>query len=117
MNMPGEIYPDRQGIEWITTTSGNIEIIMKKDLNWFEKKVAYFIGAPTIVRRPLDEMNSKLWTLMDGTRTLDQIIIEMDQIFKENIAPVTDRVTRSIAIFVESGLVSLNREMIDDQSE
>ncbi len=115
--MAGDIYPARVGIEWIVTDSENVVIIVKKDLSGFEKKVANLLSAPTIVRRPLDEMNSKLWILMDGTRTLDRIILEMDIFFEEKIAPASERVSRSIAEFVELGFVTLNRERFEDESE
>ena len=115
--MPGDIYPARVEIEWIMTESKNIVIIVNKNLSGFEKKVVNFLSAPTVVRRPLDEMNSKLWTLMDGTRTLDQIIFEMDHFFEEKIAPAPERVSRSIAKFVELGFITLNRERFEDESE
>jgi len=115
--MPGDIYPVREGIEWNVTDSGNIVIIVNKNLSGFEKKVANLLSAPTVIRRPLDEMNSKLWTLMDGTRTLDRIIFEMDLFFEEKIAPASERVSRSIAEFVELGFVTLNRERFEDESE
>jgi len=108
--MSGVIFPVRGDVEWFQSKSGNIEIILKKDLSHFEGRVANFLGAPTSVRRPLDEMNSSLWKLMDGSRTLDQIIVEMDRIFAERIAPVAERVSRSIAELVELGLAVLLRE-------
>ena len=54
---------------------------------------------------------------MDGTRTLDQIIFEMDHFFEEKIAPAPERVSRSIAKFVELGFVTLNRESIEYEEE
>ena len=108
--MSGVIFPVRGDVEWFQSKSGNIEIILNKDLSHFEGHVANFLGAPTSVRRPLDEMNSNLWELMDGSRTLDQIIVEMDRIFAERIAPVAERVSRSIAEFVELDLVVLLHE-------
>ncbi|RZD49793.1 MAG: hypothetical protein CXT66_03810 [Methanobacteriota archaeon] len=115
--MPGDIFPTRGEIEWIMTDSENIEIIVDKGLRGIEKKVANLLSAPTVVRRPLDEMNSKLWILMDGTRTLGQIIFEMDYFFDEKIAPASERVSRSIAKFVELGFITLNRERFENESE
>ena len=108
--MSGAIFPVRGDVEWFQSESGNIEIILKKDLSRFEGRVANFLGAPTSVRRPLDEMNSSLWALMDGSTTVEQIIVEMDKIFAERIAPVAERVSRSIAEFVELDLVVLLHE-------
>ena len=71
--------------------------------------MARILGAPTFVRRPMDKMNSALWMLMDGTRNVRTIVEEMDSQFDEAISPVSERVNKSIAQFVELGLVSLTR--------
>ena len=105
--MTKQVFPVRADVEWEDVGSGNIVIIVNKDLSSFEKKVAKILGAPNYVRRPLDEMNSKLWQLMDGEMTVEQIVAEMDRVFAEKIAPVSERVSRSIADFVKMGLVEL----------
>ena len=76
-----------------------------------------FLGAPKTLRRPLDEMNSRLWMLMDGKMSVNQIVLEMDRIFSEKIAPANERVNRSIADFVNLGLVKLSRPDIDGEAE
>lgn len=100
-------------MEWTVLESGCIEISLDKNLTKVEAKVASIMGAPTFVRRPMDKMNSALWLLMDGTRDVRAIIEEMDAQFKEAIYPVDERVSKSIAKFVELELVSLTR-MKDD---
>ena len=50
-------------------------------------------------------MNSYLWMIMDGTRDLTQIFFEMDKKFQEVIAPVEERVTKSISNFIDLGFV------------
>ncbi len=102
-----DIFPVRMEVDWEELGSGKIVIVVKKDLSSVEEKVANFLGAPKTVRRPLDEMNSKLWLLMDGKMSVDQIVSEMDRVFREKIAPVNERVNRSIADFVNLGLVEL----------
>ena len=89
--------------------SGCIEITLDKNLSKIEAKVARILGAPTFVRRPMDKMNSALWMLMDGTRNVRTIVEEMDAQFDESISPASERVNKSIAQFVELGLVSLTR--------
>ena len=102
-----DIFPVRMEVDWEELGSGKIVIVVKKDLSSVEEKVANFLGAPKTVRRPLDEMNTKLWLLMDGKMSVDQIVSEMDRVFREKIAPVNERVNRSIADFVNLGLVEL----------
>ena len=108
--MSNEIFPIRMEVEWEMKDSQRVVLILDKDLSTFEQRVADFMGAPKTVRRPLDEMNSKLWLLMDGEMPVNQIVAEMDRIFAESIAPVSERVSRSIADFVNMGLVRLHRD-------
>ena len=112
-----DIFPVRMEVDWEELGSGKIVIVVKKDLSSVEEKVANFLGAPKTVRRPLDEMNSKLWLLMDGRMSVDQIVSEMDSIFRERIAPVNERVNRSIADFVNLGLVELRLNGSDIEAE
>jgi len=55
--------------------------------------------------------------LMDGKMSVNQIVLEMDRIFSEKIAPANERVNRSIADFVNLGLVKLSRPDIDGEAE
>ena len=49
--------------------------------------------------------------------TVKQIVLEMDRIFAEKIAPSNERVNRSIADFVNLGLVKLDRLGVEGESE
>ena len=112
-----DIFPVRKEVDWEELDSEKVVIVVNKDLSSVEEKVANFLGAPKTVRRPLDEMNSKLWLLMDGRMSVDQIVSEMDSIFRERIAPVNERVNRSIADFVNLGLVELRLNGSDIEAE
>ena len=112
-----DIFPVRIEVDWETIDSDKIVIVVSKDLSSIEERIANFVGAPKTVRRPLDEMNSKLWLLMDGRMSVDQIVSEMDSIFRERIAPVNERVNRSIADFVNLGLVELRLNGSDIEAE
>jgi len=102
-------------VGWEESGPEQVVIIVNKELSSLEERVANFLGAPKSVRRPLDEMNSKLWMLMDGKMTVNQIVAEMDRIFAEKIAPAPERVNRSIADFVNMGLVKLHRTGFDEE--
>ena len=108
-----DVFPVRCQVEWTILESGCIEVTLDKNLTKIEAKIARILGAPTFVRRPMDKMNSALWVLMDGTRNVRAIVEELDAQFNEAISPVEERVSNSIAQFVELGLVSLTR-MKDD---
>ncbi len=104
-----DVFPVRCQVEWTILESGCIEVTLDKNLTKIEAKIARILGAPTFVRRPMDKMNSALWVLMDGTRNVRAIVEELDAQFNEAISPVEERVSNSIAQFVELGLVSLTR--------
>ena len=109
------VFPVRVEDGWEELGPEQVVIIVNKELSSLEERVANFLGAPKSVRRPLDEMNSKLWMLMDGKMTVNQIVAEMDRIFAEKIAPAPERVNRSIADFVNMGLVKLHRTGFDEE--
>jgi|TARA_B100001996_G_scaffold8073_1_gene6799 TPP-dependent indolepyruvate ferredoxin oxidoreductase alpha subunit len=112
-----DIFPVRKEVDWEELDSEKIVIVVNKDLSSIEEKIANFLGAPRTIRRPLDEMNSKLWLLMDGKMNVEQIVSEMDRVFHEKIAPANERVNRSIADFVNLGLVELMINGSDIESE
>mgnify|MGYP001156717951 FL=1 len=111
--MSTDIFPVRCQVEWSRIDHECVEIILDKKLSKIEEKIARAIGAPTIVKRPMDEMNSALWLMMDGTREIGRIVEEMGAMFEEKISPVNERVSKSIANFVELGLVVLTRRCDD----
>ena len=105
--MDNEIIPIRGEVEWRNSESGNVIILQKKKLSRIEEKIANFLNAPKEVKRELDEMNSKLWLLMDGSNTLLEIVNEMEKTFTEQIIPANERIMKSIGNFVNLGLVRI----------
>ena len=108
-------FPVRAEVGWEESGPEQVVIIINKELSSLEERVANFLGAPKSVRRPMDEMNSKPWMLMDGKMTVNQLVAELDRIFAEKIAPAPERVNRSIADFVKMGLVKLHKTGFDEQ--
>ena len=107
MVMSTLVFPTRTNVRWDKNENGLITIFQEKKLGSFEKRISKIFGAPTEVKRPLDEMNSALWLLMDGTNNLSQIIAILDDLFAEKIAPAPERISKSIAEFRNLGLVDL----------
>ena len=105
--MDNEIIPIRAEIEWRHSESGNVIIFQKKKLSRIEEKIANILNAPKKVKRELDEMNSKLWLLMDGKNNLLEIVNEMEATFNEQIIPANERIMKSIGNFVNLGLVRI----------
>ena len=84
-----------------------VVIIIQKDFNRFEWLLARLTGAPRLLRRPLDRLNSGLWDLIDGNRTLSEIIQIMEDCYEEEIIPARQRCSASISKLIELNVVEL----------
>jgi len=84
-----------------------VVIFIKKEFNRLELFVARITRAPRLLRRPLDKLNSALWDLIDGNRTLLQIIQIMEDCYEEEIIPARQRCSASISKLIELNLVEL----------
>ena len=80
-------------------------IHIEKTFNYFEKFIAKFTRAPKVLRRPLDRLNSALWDLLDGNKTLYQNSQIMEECYGEDIIPANERCKASISKFMELNLV------------
>jgi len=107
--MISDSLPTRAPVHWSFDNRGLVTIKHEKSMGAFERFISKFFNAPKTISRPLDEMNTHLWLLMDGTHTLSQIIIEMDNKFAEQVAPVSERISMSISGFINLGLAVLIR--------
>lgn len=96
---PAGPHPERSGV-----TGRQIVIRISKTLSGFEALLSRILRAPNEVRRPMDDMNSVLWELMDGTNQFREICLLMDATFHERIAPVDERLQASLNQLVSDGL-------------
>ena len=55
---------------------------------FFERIMFKITKGPKELRRTLDDMNSLLWELSDGSRNFSEICKIMDEVFAEHISPV-----------------------------
>jgi len=105
-------YPVRLPVKWYFVNSPkgkikNVVIEFDKDFNMLEKLISGFFKSPKILRRPLDDMNSRLWIMMNGENNFENILKEMELIFKERIIPVNERVSAYILKFRDLGLATV----------
>jgi|TARA_B110000438_G_scaffold24510_2_gene22762 hypothetical protein len=112
----GNSYPIRLPVEWYTknpvgkhpdipgVTGKKVVIIIDKKFSLIEKVLVKLFRAPKILERPLDDMNSLFWELIDGSRTFDEICNIMDNTFHERIAPVSERLEVSLTNFINLNL-------------
>ena len=99
-----ESFPTRAPVYWEVVESGQVVIMHEKSLSGLELLLSNLMRAPKSIHRTLDEMNSMLWTLMDGNNNLAEIVVRMDLAFAEKIYPVNERVALSIRSFLDLGL-------------
>jgi len=123
---PSECFPTRSPVEWHTIgeigphpqivgiTGKQVIIVIEKQDRGFEGMVSKLIRAPRKLKRPLDDLNSLFWELMDGSRDLKTITKIMDSTFHERIAPVSDRLSASLVKFLELNLVVLLESEFDN---
>jgi len=103
-------HPDLEGV-----TGRFIVIRHPKKFKRFEGLLAKIMRAPKELRRPLDDMNSLLWELCDGSRTFDEICMLLDSTFHERIAPVKDRTAAAITRLNQLGLIGLSHKRFDGE--
>lgn len=63
----------------------------------------------------MDDMNSVLWELMDGTKQFIEICHLMDATFHERIAPVDERLRASVNQLVSDGLVIVRQTPLNGE--
>jgi hypothetical protein len=92
-------HPERPGV-----TGRQVVIRIPKSLSGLEAVISRILRAPKEVRRPMDDMNSVLWELMDGTNQFKEICRLMDATFHERIVPADERLRASVNLLVSDGL-------------
>ena len=118
-------YPCRTPVWWARTGEVNKDptlrgvsgrrVILRipKQFGRIEGKIASLLRAPTELRRPLDEMNSMLWELADGSRTFGEICHAMNDMFREEIAPVMQRTAAVIQQLKNNNLMLVLEAPLD----
>ncbi len=105
-------HPELDGV-----TGRFVVIRHPKKFKRFEGFLAKIMRAPKELRRPLDDMNSLLWELCDGTRSFEEICDLLDATFHERIAPVNERTTAAITRLNQLGLIGLSPKPFDGKWE
>ena len=105
-------HPELKGV-----TGRFIVIRHPKKFKRFEGVIAKLLRAPKELRRPLDDMNSLLWELCDGTRSFGEICDFLDTTFHERIAPVEERTAAAITRLNQLVLIGLSQIPFDGEWE
>ncbi|CAI8210681.1 MAG: Uncharacterised protein [Methanobacteriota archaeon] len=130
-----EMYPTRCPVWWArrglveiktneTGVTGRLVVIriwkennqrkgLGKFFNYLEKILFKMTKGPRDLRRPLDDMNSLLWELCDGSRNFSQICKIMDEVFTEHISPVEERTAIALRQFESLGFLIILKQKFD----
>ena len=127
MQFSDDAFPTRAPVWWgrrgvsgahpeVDGVSGK-EIVIRhpKNLGKLESLLARIFKSPEDLIRPLDDMNSVLWELLDGSKDFQSICSMMDSTFHERIAPVEDRVRASIVQYCTLGLAIVRQSPLSDE--
>jgi len=105
-------HPEIEGI-----TGRQVVIGIEKKFRRIERFMARLFKAPKMLRRPLDDINSLLWELMNGRNNFGEICKFLDETFHERISPVVDRCALAVEQFKRLGLaVMLAHPLENDDS-
>ena len=127
MQISDDSYPTRAPVWWgrrgppgphpdsTGATGRQVVIRLPKSLSGIEAFLSRILRAPKEVRRPMDDMNSVLWELMDGTNEFGEICNLMDATFHERIAPVDERLRASVNQLVSDGLAIIRQTPFKDE--
>ena len=100
-------YPVQNRVKWVLEDD-KVVLIYPKDFTKFETWLHNRLGGPDMIRRPLDEVGSRIWVMCDGKHTIKDICTELDEIYHEDIEPVLDRVTKFLEVLLKSNLIHLS---------
>lgn len=103
-------YPIRNEVYW-EKENGVVIIKFKKNFTRFERFLNKYLKGPEDIRLRLDEYGTRIWELCDGEHTIKDIILRMNNEFKEKIEPVDKRVSAFLEILLKRGLISLKTKV------
>ncbi len=103
---PALLYPVRAEVDTFEQ-DGLIVLEYPKDFNRFERFLHRFLGGPTTIKRPLDDVGSFLWEMSDGTHSLLEIYKAEQGRFHERVEPLDKIVGGLLEILLKLGLMRL----------
>ncbi|HDD59488.1 MAG: PqqD family protein [Thermoplasmata archaeon] len=103
-----QIYPVRMPVKWYYRGE-RVVLEYPKNFTRFERFLHRYLGGPTTIKRPLDEVGSSIWILCDGEHSLAEIIYLVGERFKERVEPADKVVDSFIEILLKLNLIRLEK--------
>ena len=96
---------------------GRIHIVMPKYPEGWRKRSARALGLPVKVTVHLDGRSSRVWGLIDGKRTVEEIGALMRERYGEKIEPVYGRLGTLLMIMERNGLIGYREKRGTERHE
>ena len=91
------------------SNNGAISIVMPRFKTRWIRKMSAKLGRSEYVKIHLDERGSKIWHLIDGKRTIQQIGTHMEKDAEESDQQFYERLSQFIGILTRNGWVLLKK--------
>jgi hypothetical protein len=87
-----------------------VTLRIEKKFNRLEAFIRKVLRGPRELKRPLDDLNSVIWELADGTRSVDEIVGLMDITFHEKVAPAKHRTEAALMQMQQIRIIAMLKE-------
>jgi hypothetical protein len=103
------LIPERN-CRWETTAEGKTCLLVPRFKKPFMKKIAAKLGKSETIRLSLDLTGTKVWALIDGTSTVEQIGKSMQKEEHEPIQQLYERLTEFFTRLWQNKFITFKNE-------
>jgi hypothetical protein len=98
--------------KWETTGEGKTFLVVPRFKNRWMKKIALRLGKSEVVRVYFDDNGAKVWNLVDGSKSVEEIgkLMEKEKRKDETQQQVYDRLTEFLSILARNKFISLKEQ-------
>lgn len=103
-----ELVPERN-CRWDKTGDGGIYLLVPRFKNRLMKRIALRLGKSELVKINLDDKGAGVWTLIDGTRSVQQIGDLVEKQEDESRQQVYERLSEFLSILARNRFIRLKQ--------
>ena len=104
-----DLIPGRN-CRWEKTGDGRAYLLVPRFKNRWMKKIALRLGKTKLVRVYFDDNGAKVWNLVDGSKSVEEIGKLMEKEKDETQQQVYDRLTEFLSILARNKFISLKEQ-------
>ncbi len=110
------VYPIRRPVKW-ELVDEKVVLIYPKNFTKFETWLHKRIGGPDKIKRPLDEVGSKIWLMCDGKHSIEYICTELYEQYREELEPVLERVWKFLEVLLKLNLIYISPKKVQPRKK